>query len=245
MRNSSAPTTSPKDASALLERYYRERDPADREALVLRFLPLARNLAGRYYAGSERDDLEQVAAIGLIKALDRFDPSRGSAFSSFAVPTILGQLKRHFRDLGWSVRVPRALQELATRVTQAAEELTGELGRTPTTQEVADYCGVTSEQVLEARAMVTAHRPVSLDQPTREDEDPHPRPLGQEESGYAEVEQAADLERLLSRLSAREQIVLRLRFHDDLVQREIAERIGTSQMQVSRLITQAINTLRQ
>jgi RNA polymerase sigma-B factor len=213
---------------------------------VQRFLPLARHLASRYCVGTERDDLEQVAAIGLIKAIDRFDPSRGIAFSSFAVPTILGELKRHFRDLGWSVRVPRALQELATRVTHAVQELTGELGRTPTPLEIAGYCGVSPEQVLEARATATAHRAISLDQPAREDDDePGRQPIGQEDSGYADVEQAADLERLLSRLSEREQIVLRLRFQEDLVQREIAERIGISQMHVSRLITHAINTLQQ
>jgi RNA polymerase sigma-B factor len=211
---------------------------------VRRFLPLARHLAGRYPVGADRDDLEQVAAIGLIKAIDRFDPSRGIAFSSFAVPTILGELKRHFRDLGWSVRVPRALQELATRVTRAVEELNGELGRTPTTLEIASYCGISAEQVLEARATATAHRAISLDQSTREDDDePGRQPVGQEDSGYAEVEHAADLDRLLSRLSEREQLVLRLRFQEDLVQREIGERMGISQMHVSRLITNAINTL--
>jgi RNA polymerase sigma-B factor len=245
VRTGSVPTTSAEDASALLERYHRGRDRADRDALVQRFLPLARHLAGRYCVGTERDDLEQVAAIGLIKSIDRFDPSRGIAFSSFAVPTILGELKRHFRDLGWSVRVPRALQELSTRVTHAVEELTGELGRTPTTQEIAGHCGVSEEQVLEARATVTAHRAISLDQPAREDDDDAGRQLiGREDGGYAEVEQAADLERLLARLSERERIVLRLRFHEDLVQREIAERIGISQMHVSRLIAHAINTLR-
>jgi RNA polymerase sigma-B factor len=142
------------------------------------------------------------------------------------------------------VRVPRALQELATRVTRAVDELNGELGRTPTTLEIASYCGISPEQVLEARATVTAHRAISLDQPAREDVDePVRQPIGQEDSGYAEVEQAADLDRLLSRLSEREQIVLRLRFQEDLVQREIGERMGISQMHVSRLITDAINTL--
>jgi len=238
-----APATA--DASALLERYHGGRDPSDRDALVERFLPLARHLAGRYSAGADRDDLEQVAAIGLIKAIDRFDPARGIAFSSFAVPTILGELKRHFRDLGWSVRVPRALKELSARVGRAVEELTGELGRTPTTEELAVHCGVSIEQVLEARATVTAHRAISLDQPAREDDDDHGRqPIGHEDGGYAEVEQAVDLDRLLSRLSEREQIVLRMRFHEDLVQREIAERIGISQMHVSRLIRRALEKIR-
>jgi RNA polymerase sigma-B factor len=232
------------DASALLQRYHDAREPADRDALVERFLPLARHLASRYSAGADRDDLDQVAAIGLIKSIDRFDPSRGIAFSSFAVPTILGELKRHFRDLGWSVRVPRSLQELANRVAGAVEELSSELGRTPTTQEIAGRCGVSVEQVLEARATVTAHRPISLDQPSREDDDePGPQLIGHEDGGYAEVERAADLDRLLSRLPEREQLVLRMRFHEDLVQRDIAERMGISQMQVSRLITHAIDTL--
>src|SRR3954452_12249571 len=160
-----------RDAHQLFERYHRDHDPADREALVERFLPLARHLSRRYATSTDRDDLEQVAAIGLLKAIDRFDPSRGLAFTSFAVPTILGELKRHFRDFGWSVRVPRELKELAARVEDAVEELNGELGRTPTTEQIAQRCGVSVERVLEARATATAHRADSLDRPTYEDDE--------------------------------------------------------------------------
>jgi RNA polymerase sigma-B factor len=233
------------DPSWLLERYHRERDRRDRDELVLRFLPLARHLARRYAAGAECDDLDQVASIGLIKALDRFDPTRGIAFSSFAVPTILGELKRYFRDLGWSVRVPRELQELAARVERAAEQLNGELGRTPTSQEIADRCGVTAELVVEARATATAHRAISLDHPTTREHDEPARVIsvGEEDPGYARADRAVDLDRMLARLSEREQMVLYLRFEEDLVQREIGERMGISQMHVSRLITQAITAL--
>src|SRR4051794_30238935 len=157
--------------AALLERYRLDRDPGDREALVERFLPLAHHLARRYGNGSEREDLEQVAALGLVKALDRYDPSREIAFTSFAVPTILGELKRYFRDLGWSVRVPRALQELAASVEVAVEELTQELGSTPTTSQIAGRCGASVEHVLEARALGSAHFADSLDRPQRQDDD--------------------------------------------------------------------------
>src|SRR5687768_3133766 len=136
----------------LLERYHREGDAAAREALVERFLPLARQLARRYQRGGEPlDDLVQVASLGLLKAIDRFEPSRHTAFSSFAVPTILGELKRHFRDRGWSVRVPRDLQEMSVRVERVAEELSRELGRAPTPAEIGSHIGATTEQVLEAR----------------------------------------------------------------------------------------------
>jgi RNA polymerase sigma-B factor len=231
--------------AALLERYRLDRDPGDREALVERFLPLAHQLAHRYGNGSEREDLEQVAALGLVKALDRYDPSRGIAFTSFAVPTILGELKRYFRDLGWSVRVPRALQELAVRVDLAVEDLTRELGRTPTTDQLARRCGVSLERVLEARALGSAHFADSLDRPQREDDDePKGSLLGGEDRGFEDVEQAFDVQRMLAGLPERDAVVVRLRFEQDMVQREIAARVGLSQMQVSRLLTQAINTLR-
>src|SRR5690349_3275300 len=155
----------------LLERYHRDGDTTAREALVTRFLPLARQLARRYQRGGEQlDDLVQVASLGLLKAIDRFDPARETAFSSFAVPTILGELKRHFRDKGWSVRVPRDLQELAVRVDRVTDELARELGRAPTLAEVSERTGSTTEQVLEAREAAGAYRAVSLDRP-RDDED--------------------------------------------------------------------------
>src|SRR3954451_1256322 len=156
---------------ALLRRYHRDRAPADRERLVEEFMPLARHLAHRYHRGAEREDLEQVAALALVKAIDRFDPFRGVAFTSFAVPTIVGEIKRYFRDLGWSVRVPRALQELAANVERQTDVLTSRLGRVPTTAEVAEACHTTVERVLEARGTMTAHFPDSLDVPTGEEAD--------------------------------------------------------------------------
>ena len=156
---------------ALLERAHRG-DAAAREQLVQRFLPLARQLARRYQRGGEPlDDLIQVASLGLLKSIDRFDPSRETAFSSFAVPTILGELKRHFRDKGWSVRVPRDLQELAVKLEPLSEELARELGRAATPAEIAQRAGVTLEQVLEAREAAGAYRAVSLDRPRDEDDD--------------------------------------------------------------------------
>jgi RNA polymerase sigma-B factor len=228
----------------LLERYHLHRDPRDRAALVERYLPLALHLSRRYFSAEERDDLEQVASLGLLKAIDRFDPSRGIAFTSFAVPTIVGELKRYFRDLGWSVRVPRSLKELAARVNSAADHLTRELGRPPTVAEIAQRCDTTNEMVLEARALGSAHRAASLDAPV-DDEHASTRleTMAFEDEGFGRAERTADLDRLLSRLPAREQRLLRLRFYDDLTQREIAERLGLSQMHVSRLIKVAIAAL--
>jgi RNA polymerase sigma-B factor len=208
---------------ALLERAH-AGDQAAREQLVQRFLPLARQLARRYQRGGEPlDDLIQVASLGLLKAIDRFDPSRETAFSSFAVPTILGELKRHFRDKGWSVRVPRDLQELAVKV----ERLT--------------------EQVLEAREAAGAYRAVSLDRPRDDDEegDGIGVAFGIEDPGFGEAEDAATVQRLMRALSDREREVLKLRFQEDLTQAEIGARIGVSQMHVSRIIRQAIVRLRE
>jgi RNA polymerase sigma-B factor len=231
----------------LLARYHEEGDQAARDALVERFLPLARQLARRYQRGSEPlDDLIQVASLGLLKAIDRFDPNRPSAFSSFAVPTILGELKRHFRDRGWSVRVPRDLQEMAVRVERVAEELALELGRAPTPGEIAEHVGATTEQVLEAREAAGAYRAVSLDRPRDDDEDEGmAESMGAEDPGFGLAEDAATVERLMAVLSDREREVLRLRFEEDLTQSEIGARVGVSQMHVSRLIRQAVTRLRE
>ena len=231
----------------LLERYHRHGDRAARDAIVARFLPLARQLARRYAgAGEPLDDLIQVASLGLVKAVDRFDPERAVAFSSFAVPTILGELKRHFRDKGWSVRVPRDLQELALRLERVAEELSRELARAPTPAELAARLGVSEEDVLEAREAAHAYRAVSLDRPRTEDEDAGPNvadAMGGEDPGFGRAEDAATVDQLLRVLAPREREVLRLRFVEDLTQQEIGERIGVSQMHVSRLIRQAIARL--
>jgi RNA polymerase sigma-B factor len=232
----------------LFARYRRSGDREAHEALVQRFLPLARSLARRYERSSEPlDDLVQVASLGLLKAIDRFDPARSTAFSTFAVPTIVGELKRHFRDKGWWVRVPRDLQELAVRIDRVADELGPELGRAPTPDEIANYIGVSTEQVLEARDAAGAYRPVSLD-PLREDAeaDDHVSPfVGVEDPGYRLADDAATLEQLMSVLSDRERELLRLRFAEDLTQTEIGARLGLSQMHISRLVRQVIERLRE
>ena len=232
----------------LLVRYHREGDAAAREALVARFLPLARQLARRYQRGGEQlDDLVQVASLGLLKAIDRFDPARETAFSSFAVPTILGEIKRHFRDKGWAVRVPRDLQELSVKVDRVADEMGRELGRAPTPTEIAQRTGTSLEQVLEAREASSAYRAVSLDRPRtdeEEDGDSYADAVGADDPGYRVAEAAATVDRLMRVLTDREREVLRLRFEEDLTQSEIGTRVGVSQMHVSRLIRQSIARLR-
>ena len=190
----------------LLERYHRERDIAARDALVERFLPLARQLARRYQRGSEPlDDLIQVASLGLLKAIDRFEPDRTTAFSSFAVPTILGELKRHFRDRGWSVRVPRDLQEMAVRVDRVTETMARTLGRAPTPAEIGKEIGITTERVLEAREAAGAYRAVSLDRPRDDDDEGEgmAEVFGVEDPGFGLAEDSATVERLMTVLSDR------------------------------------------
>jgi RNA polymerase sigma-B factor len=233
---------------ALLERAH-AGDQQARGQLVQRFLPLARQLARRYQRGGEPlDDLVQVASLGLLKAIDRFDPERETAFSSFAVPTILGELKRHFRDKGWSVRVPRDLQELTVKVDRVGEQISRDLGRAPTPTEIAEAIGVTAEQVLEAREASAAYRAVSLDRPRDEEEEDSSGiadAVGHEDPGFSLAEDAATVERLMRVLTDREREVLRLRFEEDLTQSEIGERVGVSQMHVSRLIRQSVARLRE
>ena len=213
-----------------------------------RFLPLSRQLARRYQRAEEPlDDLQQVAALGLVKAIDRFDTEREIAFSSYAVPTILGELKRHFRDRTWAVRVPRDLQELSLKVDRAVGELNRD-GRAPAVSAIAEHVGRSEEAVLEALEASAAYRSSSLDAP---------RPSGDEEAGetvadamgdpdrgFGLAEDRATLERLMRTIAPREREVLRLRFAEDLTQAEIGERIGVSQMQVSRLIRQSLARLR-
>jgi RNA polymerase sigma-B factor len=232
----------------LFARYQGSGDRDAHEALVQRFLPLARSLARRYERSSEPlDDLVQVASLGLLKAIDRFDPARSNAFSSFAVPTIAGELKRHFRDKGWWLRVPRDLQELASRVERVADELIPELGRAPTPEELAVRFGVTVEQILEARDAAGAYRPGSLDPPRADAEDDWYTidAFGIEERGYELAEDGATLERLMTVLSDREREIVRLRFVEDLTQSEIGARVGVSQMHVSRMIRQIVDRLRE
>src|SRR4051795_1061291 len=236
------------DDRALFERYLDRRDPLDRELLVERFLPLARQLARRYERPEEPfDDLFQVACLGLVKAIDRFDLSRDVAFSSYAVPTILGEVKRYFRDRTWAMRVPRDLQEMSLRVDRAVGELSTRLHRQPTVSELAERLGLDEEQVLEALEASAAYRTTSLSLP-RSNEDEAGETLGDtvatSEEGFGLAEHRATLDHLLRAVSPREREVLRLRFEEDLTQAEIGELIGVSQMQVSRIIRQSLTRLR-
>jgi RNA polymerase sigma-B factor len=229
---------------------YRDGDQQAREQLVERFLPLARQLARRYQRASEPlDDLLQVASMGLIKAIDRFDAEREIAFSSYAVPTILGEIKRHFRDRTWAVRVPRDLQELTLRVDRAVGDLSEHLHRQPSVGEIAEVLGVQEEDVLEALQAGGAYRAVSFDAPRGSsggDEDIATLgdSIGIDESGFDRAEERATLDRLLTSITPRERDVLRMRFEKDMTQAEIGAVIGVSQMQVSRIVRQALSRLR-
>jgi len=236
-------------SAELFARWQDHGDPRAREELVTRFLPLARKLARRYSGAHEPfDDLLQVASLGLVKAIDRYDTSRGTAFSSFAVPTILGELKRYFRDLGWSVHVPRGAQELALKVEEGRQQLMSRTGRPPSVPELAEYLELSIEDVLEALETAGAHHTASMDSP-RED--------GEEDSGtladafglvddrFELVDAKVTIAEAARHLGARERRVLLLRFVEDLTQSQIAEMIGVSQMQVSRILRRALEQLRE
>jgi RNA polymerase sigma-B factor len=234
----------------LLERYAHDRSPTVREELVERFMPLARRLASRYAGGAEPfDDLVQVASVGLVKAIDRFDPERGTAFSTFAVPTILGELKRHFRDRGWSVHVPRDVQERILKVERAMADLPAKLGRAPTVQDIGKRIEATDEEVLEAMHAAQGHHAVSLDATSTMGDGDEPGPLrdriGAEDLSFETVEYGEAIAPVLQEISERDRKVLHLRFVEDMTQSEIAERVGVSQMHVSRILRATIEKLRQ
>jgi len=222
-------------------------DPQLRAALVERYLPLARSIARRYARGAEPlDDLVQVASLGLLKALDRFDPARGVAFSSFAVPTIAGEVRRHFRDRTWAVRPPRDLQERALSVERTSEELTNRLGRSPTVRQIGQALELPDEDVLEAMQALRAGRATSLSVPRGSEDDGEQTlesTIGIDEAGFELAEQRALYEQLACVLTPRERRVVELRFGEDLTQEEIGKRIGVSQMQVSRVLRQALAKL--
>jgi len=237
-----------READDLFERLG-QGDAAAREALVERFLPLARQLARRYQRANEPlDDLIQVASMGLVKAVDRFDPARGAAFSSYAVPTILGELKRYFRDSGWALHVPRGTQERAMQVDRTIKELARHQGRSPSVAEVAEHIGAPVEDVLSAMEASQAYEAVSLES-ERTGSDPgsdsYADSIGSEDGGYELVEYSASIAPALQALPPRDRLILHLRFAEDLTQSQIAERIGVSQMQVSRLIRRSLARLRQ
>jgi RNA polymerase sigma-B factor len=233
---------------ALFERHAQRRDPPTRGALVERFLPLARSLARRYeHPGEPLDDLFQVASLALVMAIDRYDPDRGYAFTSFAVPTIVGELKRHLRDRTWVVRPPRELQELTLRLDRATRTLAQTLDRAPTVRELARTVGTDEEHVVEALQARAGRSALSMQAPGLE-EDRGPAledELGGEDDGYARAESRAMLDRLMTLLPARDRDVLRLRFGADLTQAEIAALLGVSPMQVSRIIRQGIARMRE
>ncbi len=231
----------------LLLRYHHDGDVAAREELVERFLPLARDLALRYsYTDEPFDDLLQVACLGLIKAIDRFEPDRGTKFTSYAAPTILGELKRHFRDKGWSLHVPRDLQERTLAVSRETEALSKTLGRSPKVREVAEALGCSAENVLEAQEAAASYEAASLDAPAARDDDESASLvdlLGSEDAAYELVEDRQTIASTWNALPEVERRVIELRFMHDLTQREIGERIGYSQMHVSRLLRRALTRL--
>jgi len=232
----------------LFRRYQSEGDLAARRQLIERYLPLARSLARRYDGrGESFDDLVQVASLGLVKAIDRFDAERGLSFSSYAVPTMLGELRRYFRDTSWSLHVPRAMQERVLKVNGALERLSGELGRSPSPQQVADELGLPVEEVLEAIEANTAYATSSLDTPMRSADDDSQtiaETVGATDDRFELIEGCASISQALKTLPERERLILQLRFVEDLTQSEIAQRIGVSQMHVSRLIRQALERVR-
>jgi RNA polymerase sigma-B factor len=232
----------------LLQRYHREGDLAAREELTLRFLPLARQLASKYrHAGESLEDLVQVASLGLLKAIDRYDPERGDGFARYAVPTMLGELKRHFRDKGWSVHVPRSTQELALKVSDALGSLPAKLGRSARPRDVAEAVGAPVEEVLEAMEATSVYETASLDAPRPgSGEDgawTYGDTLAQEDPGFELVEIGEALRGSLAALPARERLILRLRFEADMTQAEIAAHVGVSQMHVSRLLRRSLDRL--
>jgi len=228
----------------LLRRYHVDGDPAARDQLAEEMLPLARALAGRYAGrGEPIDDLIQVACIGIMKAIDGFDLSRDVRFSSYATPTVLGEIKRYFRDKTWAMRVPRGMQELQLEIARARDKLTVELGRSPNVQELAVAVNQPFEEVLQTIQSQDARRTRSLEEPVGEDMTLADS-VGGVDPDLARAEIRVLLDHAFDVLSERDQEVLRLRFADDLTQTEISKRIGVSQMQVSRLIRQSLARLR-
>jgi RNA polymerase sigma-B factor len=228
----------------LLRRYHVDGDRSARDQLAEEMLPLARALAGRYAGrGEPLDDLVQVACIGIVKAIDGFDIEREVRFSSYATPTALGEIKRYFRDRTWAMRVPRGMQELQLEVARAREKLTGELGRSPTVQELAEAVKQPFEEVLATIQSVEARRTRSLEEPIGEDMTLADS-VGARDPDIERAEIRVLLDDAYEVLSERDRAVLRLRFEEDLTQTEISERIGVSQMQISRIIRQSLARMR-
>jgi RNA polymerase sigma-B factor len=238
----------PLDEALEFRRYQRTGDTSIRDGLIERALPLAHQVARRYqHSGEPFDDLLQVARLGLVKAVERFDPTREVAFSTYAVPTMVGEIKRHFRDTGWAIHVPRSLQERVLKVEQAQKTLAGKLGRAPTVDELAETLELDVEATLEALEAASAYEARSLDAPApAEDQDgrAYVDTLGGSDDGFELVEDRAAVRQAMKALPERERRILHMRFLEDKTQSEIAESIGVSQMQISRLLRRSLRTLR-
>ena len=235
--------------ATLLRRYHETGEVAARQALIERHLPLVRRLAQRYARrGESVEDLAQVGVVGLIKAIDRFDGGYGVSLATYAAPNILGEIKRHFRDRGWAMRVPRDVQELNVKLHRAMDGLTVRLGRSPRVEELAQATGATTEQVLEALESSSAYSTISLsERPSSAGDDDSAGPLdaiGEEDPAFEQSEDRLLLRTTLRHLPARERQILHLRFFEGLTQSEIAERVGVSQMHVSRLIRDSLARMR-
>ncbi len=237
------------DSAELFVRWRERDDRRARDELIERFLPLARKLARRYTPSSEPyDDLVQVASLGLVKAVERFDPGRGYAFTSFAVPTILGELKRHFRDTGWALHVDRSAQERARKVIDAEQRISARTGRPPTVGQLAEYLEMSDEEVLEGLQTAEAYDTISLDAPRQIDDDDvasRMESIGNDDHRLGLVDEQTTITAAAKHLPHRERQILFLRFGEDLTQTEIAERVGVSQMQVSRLLRRSVQRLRE
>ena len=227
------------------ELFARLPDAEARDELAALYQPLAEYLARRFYGrGEPLEDLVQVANVGLIKAIDRFDPGRGVKFSTYATATVVGELKRHFRDKGWALRVPRRLQEAGMSVGRAVTDLSQELGRSPTIKEIAGRTGLTQEDVLEAMETAQAYTAASLDAPTDDEGATEGERLGEEEEAFDLLEGWTTVAPVIRELPRRERTILYLRFFRGLTQTQIAEELGISQMHVSRLLSRTLEELR-
>ncbi len=234
------------DDGILLRRYHEDGDLAAREQLIEQSMPLVRSLARRYsYRGEQLEDLIQIGAIGLIKAIDRFDLDRGVELTTYATPNITGEIKRHFRDKGWAVRVPRGLQELNVQLSRLTDELTVQVGRSPTIPELAQAAGVDEERVLEALESGRAYSSLSLSAGGGGDDLDPLESIGTEEHQYRVSEDRVVLAPGFKALDERERRILQLRFFGGLTQSQIAQQVGISQMHVSRLIRRSLETIRE
>ncbi|CAN5177213.1 RNA polymerase sigma factor SigF [soil metagenome] len=235
-----------RNVDALLTAYHRSGDESARDQALVELMPLVRALALRYAGrGEPLEDLVQVGSIGLIKAVDRFDVDRGVEFSSYAVPTIVGEIRRHFRDKAWAMHVPRRLKELSVRLSRLLDELTNQLGRSPTVPELACAAGVEEEDVVDALDSAQAYSTRSLHAPFDDDGDESLGDrLGVEERGYEEVEDGSLVSAGLGMLDARERRIVELRFFEEMTQSQIAAELGISQMHVSRLLRRALGLMR-